>query len=648
MISLDLSDEPIASIIILTRDNIDVLGRCLTSLATSIDPQRVPFEVILLFQEMDDSVVRSFLKSTRGLRPLRATLNLGFAAGNNFAARHAKGKYLVFLNDDTQAQPGWLEWLVNAARADPSVGAVGSRLLFPDGRLQEAGVVVWANGTCLPLGRGEPAGSLAYSYVRPVDYASANGLLLARDTFEAAGGFDERFFPGYYEDVDLCMTIRHRLGKNVVYEPRSLIVHEESVTMKRDPDFRDFLFRRHLALFVEKWGADLASYEPARPDSAAAVRHAVLARRGHPASVLIIDDRVPAPGMGSGFGRITDLFEDLRDAPVALSFHPSNQLHLRGANPLAGYGVDLVSEPLREHLAREDVAYDLVVISRPHNYKALYDVVREGQPRAKIVYDAEALYHRRLRLQAALESSPEIRERLQNEAAEMELLEAGIARSADRLVSISDDERQWLERVSGHAPIEFMIPFSHGITMTPANLAGRSGAAFVAGWLAGEESPNVGGLRWYVDEVAPRVRARFPDFKTVVTGARPPLSVELMAGDGIVLTGFVESLEAVYRQARVAIAPILAGAGVKIKTLEALQYGVPLVATTVGAEGLGLADGEQIDIADDPAAFAQKLIALLSEDALWEQRRQAIGERVARWQREQSRWASIVERVLAI
>src|SRR5580704_15576250 len=99
MISLDLSDEPIASIIILTRDNIDVLGRCLTSLATSIDPQRVPFEVILLFQEMDDSVVRSFLKSTRGLRPLRATLNLGFAAGNNFAARHAKGKYLVFLND---------------------------------------------------------------------------------------------------------------------------------------------------------------------------------------------------------------------------------------------------------------------------------------------------------------------------------------------------------------------------------------------------------------------------------------------------------------------------------------------------------------------------------------------------------------------
>ena len=151
-----------------------MLGRCLTSLATSIEPQRVPFEVILLFQEMDDAVVRSFLKSTRGLRPLRSALNLGFAAGNNFAARHAKGKYLVFLNDDTQTQAGWLEWLVSAAEADPSVGAVGSRLLFPDGRLQEAGVVVWANGTCLPLGRGEPAGSLAYSYVRPVDYASAN------------------------------------------------------------------------------------------------------------------------------------------------------------------------------------------------------------------------------------------------------------------------------------------------------------------------------------------------------------------------------------------------------------------------------------------------------------------------------------------
>ena len=619
-----------------------MLGQCLTALAGSIDPARVPYEVIVLFQEMDDAVVRSFCKNVRGLRALRSALNLGFGPGNNFAARRAKGEFLVFLNDDTQAQRGWLEWLVRAAQSGEQVGAVGSRLLFPDGRVQEAGVIVWQDGTCYPLGRGEPPGSLAYSYVRPVDYASANGLLVPRGVFEAAGGFDEHFFPGYYEDTDLCMTIRHRLGKHIVYEPRSVILHEESSTMKRDPAFRDFLFRRHNAMFREKWSAELASYPLAEPVSPVAIRRAVHARRGDPPRVLVIDDRVPQPGIGSGFLRMVDMLSELRGSHFAIALYPANQLDLRGENPLAELGVDLVVEPLHEHLSRPEIDYDVVVISRPHNFEGLYDIVRAKQPHATVVYDTEALYHRRLRLQAAQESTAEGRARVEAEAAAMEALEMRIAREADRIVAISEDERRWLEDVSGHAPIDFMVPLLRDIAMTPPNLDGRAGAVFVAGWMGGEQSPNVGALRWYVENVLPRLRERLPGFTTIVTGSKPPLSVECMATDGIVLSGFVEALGTVYRSARVAIAPILAGAGVKNKTMEALQYGVPVVATAVGAEGLFQVADDALDVTDDPAEFAERIVALATDDAAWMQRRAAIENAVARWQRERNSWEDVL------
>lgn len=591
---------------------------------------------------MDDGVVRSFCKSVRGLHSLQSALNLGFGAGNNFAARQAKGKYLVFLNDDTQPQPAWLEWLVRAAQSGEQIGAVGSRLLFPDGRVQEAGVVIWRDGTCYPLGRGEPPGSLAYSYVRPVDYASANGLLVPRAVFEAAGGFDEHFFPGYYEDTDLCMTIRHRLGMHIVYEPRSLILHEESSTMKRDPAFRDFLFRRHNAMFCEKWSAELAGYPRAEPESAVAIRRAVLARRGDPPRVLVIDDRVPQPGIGSGFLRMVDMLSELRGSHFAISFYPANQLGLRGENPLAELGIDLVVEPLREHLSRPEIDYDVVVISRPHNFEHLYDIVRAEQPRATVVYDTEALYHRRLWLQAGLESTADGRARTEAEAAAMEALETRIAREADRIVVISEDERRWLEDVSGHAPIDFMVPLLRDIAMTPATLEGRAGAVFVAGWMGGEQSPNVGALRWYVERVLPRLRERLPGFTTIVTGSKPPLSVECMVTDGIVLTGFVDSLDAVYRNARVAIAPILAGAGVKNKTMEALQFGVPVVATAVGAEGLFREVDDALDVTDDPAEFAERIIRLSCEDAAWMERRAAIERAVARWQGERNSWEDVL------
>ena len=192
-----------------------------------------------------------------------------------------------------------------------------------------------------------------------------------------------------------------------------------------------------------------------------------------------------------------------------------------------------------------------------------------------------------------------------------------------------------------------MVPLLSAIEMGPADPATRTDAVFVAGWLGGDNSPNVDALRWYCREVVPHVRAALPAFRTLVTGKNPPLSVAQLAGENVVLLGFVTSIRDLYNVARIAIAPIRMGAGVKNKTMEALQYGVPVVATAVGAEGMGLTDGLEIDVTDDPREFARRIVNLATDSAVWLARRKALEARVRTWETQRVNWGDVITRTLA-
>src|ERR1019366_6226397 len=164
---------PSASILIPVLDRMDLLIPCLRSLAALADTPS--HEVVVI-----------------------ATVNLGFGGGCNWGARFARGRYLVFLNDDTVVEPDWLRALVEVAEDDPRIGAVGSRLRDPAGTLPEAGSILWSDATTHQVGRGLPPGTPAYDSVRDVDYCSACGLLVRREAWQAAGGFDEGYFPAYH------------------------------------------------------------------------------------------------------------------------------------------------------------------------------------------------------------------------------------------------------------------------------------------------------------------------------------------------------------------------------------------------------------------------------------------------------------------
>ncbi|MGH7822382.1 MAG: glycosyltransferase, partial [Candidatus Binatia bacterium] len=197
---------------------------------------------------------------------LATTVNRGFGGACNHAAAGARGELLVFLNDDAEVQPGWLEALIEAADADPEAGVVGSLVCRPDGTIQEVGSFVWRDGSTFAVGRDLRVDDNPFPSVRRVDFSSACSLLVRRSAFEAAGGFDERYYPAYYEDVDLCFSVR-RLGKRILCEPRSRVVHHEASSTRAD--YREFLMRRNRSSFVAKWPADLAGRDLPPADAAA-------------------------------------------------------------------------------------------------------------------------------------------------------------------------------------------------------------------------------------------------------------------------------------------------------------------------------------------------------------------------------------------
>jgi len=236
--------------------------------------------------------------------------NLGFAGGNDLAAQCARGRHLVFVNDDSVLAPEAIDHLVARAESDPAIGAVGCRILSADGSLQEAGAVLWRDGTAALVGRGEPGADGRYTEPRDVDYCSANGLLVERVAWDLVGGFDPGYDPAYYEDVDLCLSLREH-GYRVVYEPSARLTHTESSSTTAL--YKAFLLERHRRRLVARWSTVLSGLEP-QPlaDRAAAIARAVArppagTRAVPPGTTTDGDSRLSSRDPGDPTGDLTGL-----------------------------------------------------------------------------------------------------------------------------------------------------------------------------------------------------------------------------------------------------------------------------------------------------------------------------------------------------
>lgn len=248
-----------ASIIIPVFNKVEYTQQCIHAIIQNTPA--VLFEIIIINNASTDGT-SNYLQGLSGdVHIISNTENVGYTIACNQGAAVARGKYLVFLNNDTAPQSRWLESLVNLAEKDDQVGAVGAKLVYPDGTLQEAGGMVFQDGRGWNFGNGDSPDKPAYNRISEVDYCSGACLLVKSDLFKKIGGFDEQYAPAYYEETDLCFSLRKE-GYKTLYNPNALVIHHESITAGRDIQngYKRFIEINRLK-FVNKWISSLKLQE---------------------------------------------------------------------------------------------------------------------------------------------------------------------------------------------------------------------------------------------------------------------------------------------------------------------------------------------------------------------------------------------------
>jgi GT2 family glycosyltransferase len=595
--------SPRATIVIPSLRQAHLLYQTLESLLATFAEE--PFELVIV-DNASDGETQSFLDRLRNVRVQRNERNLGFGAACTIGARLACASYVCFLNNDTMVTPGWLQVLVATLEREHDCGAVGSRLIHTDGRLQEAGGTIWRDGSGWGYGRGLDPTAPEVSYRREVDYCSAASLLVRRELFFDLGGFDERYAPAYYEDTDLCLGIWAAGGK-VVYEPRSTVFHLEFGSSGEARAVE--LHRRNQQRFAAKWGHLLGERPAPAFENLPRARDRRSGRR-----VLVADDRVPNSGRGSGFPRARALLEALVQLGFVVTFIPTTDPtpYEPETSELQQLGVEVLhgARDIHATLAERPELYDVAIVSRPHNAHIL-DVLRSFNPRATLVYDAEAVFAVRDLLQAAVEGAvipdAEARDRVDSEL--------GLMDEADVVLTVSEPERRLVRERRPTLAVEVWGDCVRPRAPTP-DFRARRDLLFVG---ALGTPPNADAVAYFLQDVFPGIRRRV-DCGLYVVGANPQPGLfgqQASFSERVIFTGFVEDLAPVYDRTRVFVAPHRFAAGAPHKVIEAMAQGVPCVLSKLLADQLEVTDGEEALVGADAEQLVERVASLYGDRRLW-------------------------------
>jgi GT2 family glycosyltransferase len=606
---LPTGPEPEISIVLVLYNRAELTLQCLRSLAES---GYASLEVILVDNASTDATP-ALLNQIDGAVILRNPENLHFLKGANLGARHARGRYILFLNNDTQVLPGTLQAAIRTIKSSHDIGAVGGKLILPDGSLQEAGSIVWRDGSCLGYGRGANPLSPEFMFRRDVDYCSGAFLLTPRETFLDMGGFDEAFQPFYYEDTDYCLRLGEQ-GLRVVYEPDAALLHYEFASSPSS--------REAQAWHAKHQGRFLQSHRNYLKDHCDYGEDAIVKARSVGSDlyrVLLIDDRVPHPALGSGFPRSNAILCGLVNLRCRVTFYPTDEVDEdwrdvysdipREVEVMLGYG----PWKLERFLASRRGYYDRIFISRPHNMQYIRPMLQahpDWFQNARIIYDAEALFtFRDIALQKIKGHSISDDRKEQWIRSEIELVDP-----ADLVVSVSNLEGETFFRYGVHN----VRVLGHSLDIAPSHRAfdARNGLLFV-GSIQGEESPNGDAVLWFLREIFPMIQAELGKIPFLIAGMNK-VDFSAMANGQVKILGKVPDLTSLYDEARIFVAPTRFSAGIPHKIHEASAHGIPVVATSLLAQQLDWNDGAQLLVADTPEAFAEQCIRLYRDARLWE------------------------------
>ena len=601
------SDTPLISIIIPTYGNSDYTLRCLKSI--SIYPPIKNFEVIIVDDCSPDNSREIISKRVKGIRIISNEENKGFIKSCNIGARAAKGEYFYFLNNDTQLNENSIDALFRTFSDFPGAGLVGSKLVYPDGRLQEAGGIIWQDGSAWNFGRFQDEKLPVFNYAREVDYCSGASIMVPKFLFEDLGGFDEHYLPAYCEDSDLALKIRE-LGYKVIYQPLSKVIHYEGISSGTDilKGIKSYQLENTKKLY-KRWQDRLINYQPAGVDVDSAKDRQTTLR------VLVLDHCTPEPNKDAGSVTVFNLLMLMREMGFQATFIPEDNFLFMPdyTTVLQKSGIEVLYNPyvnsVNKHLEEFGNRYDLVFIFRPIVMERYIKAVRKFCPNAKVLFHTIDLHYLRMSREAQLLNDKS----KQKLAEEMQERELSSIRAADASIVHSTVELETLKPIMPKNNLH-VFPLIMNVKSSVKPFSERKDIVFIGGF---NHAPNVDAVQFFVKEVMPILREQLPGVIFYVVGSNPPKQIQALESQDIIIKGFVENLDPFLEKIRVSVAPLRYGAGIKGKIGTSMSSGLPVVATSIATEGMMLKDGKNILEAESADALADALITIYQDDAVW-------------------------------
>lgn len=599
--------NPEVSVIIPAHNNIDLTYIALCSLL--IGYNKTSFEVIVVDDASTDETAQ-IENLVTGITVIRHTNAQRFIRACNAGAERAKGKYFALLNNDIEVTAGWLDELIAAFSRFDNVGLVGSKLLYPNGDLQDAGGIVWGSGNPWNYGNRQNPNDPRFSYARQVDYLCGAALLAPASVWKEVDGLSSYLEPMYFEDTDLAFKVREA-GFNTWFVPSSVVYHLEGMTAGTDPSSG---FKKYQEVnrpkFKRRWAGAFASHgaEGYLPD--------LEKDRGIVGRVLFIDYTPPRADKDAGSYAALQEMRLVQSLGYKVTFVSTNMAHLgKYTEDLQRSGVEVIYAPFYmnagEYLDEHADEFDAFYITRYYVAQNVLEQIRRLAPKARVLFNnADLHFLRELRAAKTEGDAGKLDRARQTRTEEMDVI-----RDVDVVLSYNDVEHSVIQAYSDGQSTVVKCPWVVTVPDAIPAASTRKGLSFLGSF---RHHPNAEGIQWFARDVLPRLAAQNPDTHLSIYGSGMHDDIRALRNEHITPHGFVTNVCDAYNPHRIFVAPLLSGAGIKGKVMSALAHGIPCVISPVAAEGIGLRSGYDCFIVDKPEQWADAINRLTHDDTLWE------------------------------
>lgn len=603
-LTLPIFDNPVVSIIIPAYNKLELTYHAIASIILSYN--KTSYEVIVA-DDCSTDKTSQIDKVIKNVVHVRNPENLRFLLSCNNATKHAKGEYILFLNNDTEVTSYWLDELVKPFSTHKSVGLTGSKLLNLDGTLQEAGGIIWGSGQPWNVGNGANPLAPEFNYTREADYLTGAAMCIKASVWKAVDGFSKEYAPCYYEDTDIAFKVRAE-GYKTLYCPFSTVVHFEGQSHGRD--VKKGLKQYQLvneSKFKSKWFKDY-KYNGEEGQDLQLQKDRNIDHR-----VLVIDYATPNEQTDAGSYAAVQEIKLLMSLGMKVTFIPENMAYMgKLTHKLQRMGVEVLYAPFYtsvfDVIEKRIREFNAIYITR-YSVAEKYLESIKARTQAKIVFNNADLHF--LRELRAAETTGEY---TVDQAMKTRGKELSVMNQVDAILSYNETEHAVIQSHNLKGENIFRCPWVLTPKAKGKTFSERSDIAFLGGF---RHHPNVEAVKYFARSVMPVLLKRDPAIKFHVYGSHPSDDILALASENIIIHGFVESLDDVFFNHKVIVAPLLSGAGIKGKVLEAMSYGCPQVLTKVAAEATGLSHKISAWINDDPSPMADGIMALCQDETLW-------------------------------